>query len=1126
MAEIVFDEDVQAGTPAVQQESLVTQPQVAAGEIPMSPARVAGQPSVQFDQPGSFAAVQNAANQAGNVGKMAKQAVPQRQQYKDPLVVQAEFRLGPDSARKFQKFVENNYEPLTDEDFTPQERTFLADYEGNRARKVAANAIEYGGPIAAGMFVPGAQTLAGEMLVGAGTKALSQIVSPEKAKISETISAAVPTPSIAKPGTGTGLRRILTSETGVPQQATWTKQLLEEAKVGGIQAGTQAAIETVGGAESVGGAVVRTAIGTLLFPAASTGVRAAGATGRAASAFDRTVPIESAKKFATTFAGELQRPFTQKFLEDRADSIAKELGNAAGIDPNLSRQLADALYTPALSGAGPQIQEDFRNRVQSILEQSVIQGRRSGLSGNDLTEAVIEELKRVSGNAEINPALVDAVTRQADYLTEQATRKIDAGLEKRAGLVDERNRRALAFARRAEGRLQIESQNLEDQIRSLNQEKSQLASSDVANRERIDAQIVRNQNEINNIEKGFDERFAASKPVSAYEAGGVAGEIGSQQVKQFEQQQSEGFGAIRPELKRTKVQIDTGKVDKDGNPVLEEFSLEDLRQIRSKIFRLFDFNAPVQQGYFEDWQKLNKINDQITTAFDQNPALKEALDAQNKSYAEGIKRFKGAFIDRILRSPGEGRGAPQAISSILGKDGPTALSALKDMAGDRYETELKPILSDYIYNQIRGTKPTEFLNTLIEAKAARSKSISKEVANEFFPSISGIQEVAEKYGSLITENANLKSEIARLDKETPLLQKDIDNGIKGAELLLEKNLTQKQSAKDRLAAFQKKNKEMELGGRLGRTDQEIASNKELIGLLSDIKSKVKAGQQISDADMKQIMANPNAQSMLQDLNDYVTEAATKASEFEKTVNQAIKSGEFYGKNIPPGQIVDFLKTSTSSLSSRKRSEEFIKVIKNSRPELQADVQNILLGRIVQESMPPGKKTIDTEKMKSLIAGGDKPGAYNAVVSEVFGPDGVEKITTIADQLSKVVNDKESIVSKSIVPTLATGAAYLMTGTTGGAIGGGLVGFIGRRMVMNAVGDSAVASVGKLLQSPNYVKTVTTPIDQLSRDQIDLFNRNWSRLLRLETDRAMTNYEEAQAEERQMREMQRQSRRRD
>ena len=1102
MAEIVFDDEVQ-----------VTQQQPAALSTPQStPMR---KPEVVFEDAGSPAALNQAVQQSSKVGQ-------QRFQTKDPLVQQADFYLGPNSARKFEKFVAGNYEPLTDEDFTDQERAFLADYEGKRARKVAANTVRYGGPLALGVL-PGGQTVAGEVLGNIGLELTSQLLEPEKMRPFQVIASGVPTPSIAKPGTGTGVRRLLTSETGVPQQATMGAQVRREAAAGGAQSLAQAGIESFGEDVTGGEMALRTAMGTTLFPAISTAVRGVGALGRAV----RGAP--SVSKFPAAFAGEMQRPFTQKFLEDRANLIRQELGNAAGIDPALSRQVADTFYNPAFSGSSPQDVENFRNTVQSFLEQSVIQGRRSGLSGDDLTQAIVGELERVSGKTDVNPAVVESVIRQADALTEQATRKVDESIKKTAGFKDERNRRALAFARRAEGRLQVESQELQDEIVRLSNQRAQLGAEDVANRTRIEGQIAGLQDQKNKIEQGFDERFAAGKPVSAFETGMIVGQQGNKMRDEFDAAQAEGFAKIRPELQGTTVQVDFGKVDKDGNPVLETKSLEDLRKIRSQIYRLFDFNAPVQQGFFESWEKLNKINDQMTAAFDANPALRDALDAQNKSYAEGIKRFKGAYVDRILRSIGEGGGAPEAVSAIVGPRGGTTLAVLKDMAGETWETNVKPALSDFIYNQIRGKNPVEFLNTLTEAKAARGK-LSKEVANEFFPSLEEIQDVASKYTSIIKEEEKLKSSLEELTAKSKLLETDVSNRIAGAETRLKQNREEVDDVKKRLAAFQKKNAERGFKGILSQPGEDIEAQKEIITLLADIKSKVKSGVSIDDDVLKQIASNPDATTMLRDLNDYVTQQAQTATDFQEVVAAAIRGGELYG-NIPAGNIVDFLKSKGGGVYPVKRAEEFTKILKNSRPDLLADAQNIVLGRIVKDSLVDGKKAIDTDKMKALVAGGEKPGEYNALVNELFGAGGVDKISTIADQLAVASKEGSSLVSKSIIPTLATAGAYIASGlgpagVAGGAIGGGLVGFIGRRMVLNAIGSSGESAVGRMLQSPTYVKTVTTPVDQLSKEQIDLFNRNWSRMLKLETDRAMMQMEEGQQEQKQLREMQRQARRRD
>ena len=581
MAEIVFDDEVQV---AQQQPSALSTPQAP-------PMR---KPEVVFEDAGSPAALNQAVQQSSKVGQ-------QRFQSQDPIVQQADFYLGPDSARKFQKFVAGNYEPLPDEDFTDKERSFLADYEGKRARKVVANTVRYGAPLAAA-FVPGGQTLAGEAAIGIGSELLAQTLEPEKMRPFQIAASGVPTPSIAKPGTGTGVRRLLTSETGVPQQATFGAQVRKEAAAGGAQSLAQAGIESFGEDVSGGEMALRAAMGSVLFPAISTTVRGVGAAARAVSG------APSVGKFPAAFAGEMQRPFTQKFLEDRANLIRQELGNAGGIDPALSRQVADTFYNPAFSGSSPQDVENFRNTVQSFLEQSVVQGRRSGLSGDDLTQAIVGELERISGKTDINPAVVESVVRQADALTEQATRKIDESLQKTAGFKDKRNQRALKFARAAEGRLQMEAVELQDDIVRLSNQRANLGSEDIANRTRIEAQIAGLQDQIKKIEEGFDDRFVSAKPVSSFETGLLVGAEGNKQRKLFEDAQEQGFAKIRPDLKATTVEVDFGKVDKDGNPVLETKSLEDLRQIRSKIYRLFDFNAPVQQGFFESWEKLNKIN--------------------------------------------------------------------------------------------------------------------------------------------------------------------------------------------------------------------------------------------------------------------------------------------------------------------------------------------------------------------------------------------------------------------------------------------------------------------------------------------------------------------------------------
>jgi hypothetical protein len=93
----------------------------------------------------------------------------------------------------------------------------------------------------------------------------------------------------------------------------------------------------------------------------------------------------------------------------------------------------------------------------------------------------------------------------------------------------------------------------------LNKQKSELAASDVANRTRIEAQIFRNQEEIKAIENGFDERFAASKPVDSFEAGSVIGENLNKIVDELDARSKKGFDKIRPDLKKATIEVDLEK---------------------------------------------------------------------------------------------------------------------------------------------------------------------------------------------------------------------------------------------------------------------------------------------------------------------------------------------------------------------------------------------------------------------------------------------------------------------------------------------------------------------------------------------------------------------------------------
>ena len=1064
MAEIVFDDEVQ-----------VTQQQPSALSAPQAPPM--RKPEVVFEEPpiGSMEAVQKAVK-----GSDLKGA--QRFQSQDPIVQQADFYLGPDSARKFQKFVAGNYEPLADEDFTDKERSFLADYEGKRARKVAGNALKYGGALVA-PFLPGGQVVAGEMAYPAIANIVGQMVSPDKFSFSEAASELVPTLSIAKKAQAPGIRSFLTTaETGVPQQATFGRQIGKEFVAGAKTAAVKSAVEAMGGEITSGDAIQNAVLGGLLYPAISTTGRSLAAAAKGGAS-------------ASRIAGEFKRPFNQQFLAERTAEIQKQLGVGAGIDPALSDQLANALYSPEFSGTRAEDVQKWKDNIKSYIEDSVVTGRKSGLSGDDLTQNITEELKRVSGKPDVDTALVESIVRKSDEVLEKAKANVDQFL-------NTRNSELVGLARRAEGELQVESQNLKNQIRDLTVRKNQLPTANQAEREQLTNQIADKTRQIQQIEEGFDARFPAGKPVSAFEAGVAVGKIGQKEVEDFKKIQDEGFAELSQDLKKIVVTVDLGQ-----GP--EQKTLEDLRKIRSEVYRLFDFNNPVKQGFFEDWQRLNDINEKMTAAFEANPGVRDRLAVQNKSYAEGISRFKGGYIDRILRDIGEKGGSPQTVSALLGAKGGTAVSALKNMAGAKWDSEVKPLLSDFIYNQIRGAKPSDFIDTITTAKAARGK-LSKEVANEFFPSLAEVQDVAQTYKLLIDEQAALKAKSIELESQNKALTKDVEGGIKGSEDLLAKN---EKAIKANDAELQK---------------VLINQKSDTAKRLADLKAQVRANKDISldDDEIKTILSNPNSKDLVKDLGDYISQVSKEKSEFNAALSRALKSGTL--EDTPtPGDIVNFLKQTSESLASRNRARNLMEIINSNRPELKGDIQSMIVGRIAEEALSKDGKMIDAAKMKQLVAGGTSPGPYNAMVTAAFGDTGVDKISKIADQLAGLTEDKETLIQKTVLPFLLGSAAVTYFGGSPlAAVGAGGLAISQRRAAINMAKSAASATVGKILLNPTYINTVSKPLDQLTQTQLDTFTRQWPKILTLEYDRMKMHEENKQLEDRQARESQRMSRRRD
>ena len=1024
---------------------------------------------------GSLEAVNQAAKQAPLVGRDTFKP-------KSLLVEQADLRLGRESAKKFQAFEASGGNPEVPIEFSPQEQKLLNEYRFNQTRRGLGMAAGLAAGIGLSQ-VPGMQTVGGEMIVGVGSELLRQTIAPEPYDIQEASSQGIPLLSLSKRGAGgfrSPLQFLTTAETGVAQQSSRLKQILKEGAAGGMTGAAQGFASTLGDESGKTEEIIKQgALSGFFLPAFSGGLKGLGALSRSGPSLTR-------------LAGELQRPYTQQFLTERADSIRRELGAGGGIDPTMAAQLADTLYSPQLSGTRPEDVRAWGENIQTFLQDSIRKGSAAGLSGDDLTNQIVSELKRVTERKDIDDNLIGGIVLNAEQMIGEAKKKVDFAFA-------DKNSELLGAARRAEGELQLESKSIFDDIRNLETQKKDLKPSDDIARTQIDNEIADKQRQIYEIENGFDPKFDYGKPVTQYQTGKQFGEYANIILQEFKDKQKAGYAKLEPKLNSISVSIPKkdklGKVVKDenGNDVTETFTLNDLKNQRTEILNQIDFNKKVQQADYDTFQELDRVQKTMEDALNTDPDFKVLFKAQNAQYREGINRFKGSIISSLLRDVGEGGGSPEAVLSLLGTRGGQALEVMKKVAGSEWEPTFKPLLEDFVYNRLRkvGQTPEEFLSLLTEAKMGKGSQLTGEVANEFFPQLSEIQDVATRYKDLIDKKANLTTQKNELVAKSKEFEGRIAEDDKAAVKLFQENEKKLKSVRGEIQRLEQP--KPYLGKELKQMD---ARTEQITAALTDLQSAVngKLPIKLDDEQIKLILSNPDSGRLAKDLQLYVQQASKEATDFQKMVLDATKTGRLSANQVQPEDVVRFLTTDYGK-QQRYVVQEFMNVMRKERPDLVGDVQNLVVGNLFRESLDAGKKQVNINKMRELISG-----QYNPLIVEAFGKSGVDQMNKIADQLSVVI-DKDSLVKSKLIPALTSAAASMLGAN-----------MYGRMALSNLAAVTGVAAIGRVLRNPDYLATVTKPIDQVEKYKMDAFNRRWPKIITLEADRLkMRNDEREEAE---------------
>jgi hypothetical protein len=942
-------------------------------------------------------------------------------------------------------------------EFTPMGAAEAGGYRRGFATGVPISASLISAPFIAGMGT--AAGLATEAGVGLGSSALGQTISPEPYRAGEMFAQAIP---------------------GVPvaQQARKFTQFTKEAGSGVLTSGLQAGIETLDqDSADLSNVLFRTGLGGFLSPTFSGFARGGGALARSGLN-------------AREWAAELQRPFTQQFIKDRKDDISRQMveQGSVGIFDRFSGDLARALYSPN-SGLNPQ---QFQEQIRNVVRDSMNTAGSSGLTGQDLSSAIRTELQKSiaipdeQANKVANDA-IDAFVGESEALRNRITNLRDVRNASR----DARLTDAL---RALEGRASVESQGLRDEISQLQRQRESLPVESVE-RQRIDTQVADLNQQIASIEAGRAAGYGPAGGITRESLGLKTQQIAQEELDQFKKDRNEGYAKIDPDLENTKLTVT--EMSPTGEEVTKEYTVNQLRQKRTNILRKINFGKPVQKADYSVFEDLDQINSQLDEALASNPALKTALQQENTAYREGISRFKGFFADKILREAGEGGGMPGIVGTIAGATGPQNLKLLKNLLGTRYD-EIKPDLRQFVFIQSRGENPNDFLKAITAGNSGKATGLQKEVIDELFPDISEITDVASKYSSLVNQKASLEKQADDLKGQIEVLRKDVDNNISGAQSKLDAAIKQEGDTANAMAALKAEN---------------ITSREQrIIDSLAAIEAKVRDARAknfdvLDTIKLDDVIRNIETQSgkpLYKALEEAVVTSSNARGRFNAAVKKALEPGGQL-ESFEPSSLIDFL-VAKEGESLNYRSKQFLKAVGQSRPDLIGDAQNILVGRIISESVDGNK--INTAKIKDLVGTSEAPGKYFGITKGLFGDDGVSRITKIASQLEQVSDlGKPSVFRELVLPALAGFVGYQAYGKAG--MEAGLGGYAAYRLFGKGISNATAAAVGRVVKTPEYLNIVSKPINEATQAQMNRFERLWPRVLKMEQDRYQMIQEDLQ-----------------
>lgn len=969
--------------------------------------------------------------------------------------------------------------------------------EAETVKQYASALSRYGVPIAlapvtGGMSLPA--TLATEAGIQVAGELGAQAVEGQF-KPGQLAAAAIPVPPTA-------------------QKATRLAQVGEEALKGMVVGGGYSAFENL--PDLMSGKIskydylkdvgIGAGVGGLLTPSVSGIARGVGAWSRAGTK----------TPFNREFLAELNRPYVQQALSERAAEIERLMRDSiqgGGLDPSLARQITDAYYSPDRVGGGIENINRFDNEIKGILSDSLINAKRNGITGERLTQEIKGVLDQIVGPPVKNAdQAFSRLSGQLDSIVNQATDAADAKLSRN-------KERVIRVARAAEGRSQLEAKALEDRIAKLESDlasiptlkQSEIAQLTAEEQARVAQQNVQKsqiQSEIdrlNSEKRVFEDRF---QPFSKYgpelgaEELGIKGSLlGRGQLEQFKREMEAGYKPLTGQLSEIQLEIPRvnkmgeAVLDENGNQIVDSISIEALRQKRSKMLKGISWDKPVQKGDFSLFKQLEDINTQIENGLEAHPELKQALYDQNAAYREGIARFKSNIADKLLREIGEAGGKPETIKQVFSSG--TELKNLKDFLGSDFD-KILPDLRQYAFTQIWKSDPNQIVDTLKAAKIGKEGTLAQNVVNELFPDLKPFQDVASAYNDVITKISQKDLELKALNSQKSDLNEKIKSITGQIGELKGSTAFELSSANEQLRNVNSKINEIN-GKRdslLSGISKASADEKKKIEAIADLSASVKFSQSsgkynISD-DIQRKIRETGDQGTIDALNSALNASNELKDKMNVLVSSAIKPNGKLG-TFEPSEFVSWMANSSGDVKSVYKINEFMKVLDKVAPEIKGDIQDLVVGQMLDDAVRGGK--IDTAKLRAMT---DPEGKFGSLLPGMFGADASKKVNNIANQLDLIqeATQKKSLFSEKIVPLLAVGTGLALGGAASKAMGVGplyttvIGGFAGYGF-RGQVSDATKAAIGKIIKNPEYLRIVSKPIDDVTQAEMKLFNNKFN-----------------------------------